>query len=286
MMLGREFEALTTIAQEEALHANAEIMIGVAAEMHWSALTTPAPFWNQAPGQLAYYVLPDEARFRQVAILRELAPKDLMLVVNGGGILGADYSEEFCEWMFDEPEIIDGIANKRLSDGVETARRFRDLGAEAVISPSDIADNSGPFFSPPQMDRWIYPFLKHWSDALRAMDLFSILHSDGNLMPYVDQLADSGIDALQAIDPVAGMDIVATKAKVAGRLCLCGNVDCGMLLMGTPEKVFDATRELLLACKPGGGFVLGASNAVQPEVPVANYRAMIEAWKEYGTCSV
>ena len=33
----------------------------------------------------------------------------------------------------------------------------------------------------------------------------------------------------------------------------------------------------------GGGFVLGASNAVQREVPAENYRAMLAAWKRYGT---
>jgi uroporphyrinogen decarboxylase len=82
------------------------------------------------------------------------------------------------------------------------------------------------------------------------------------------------------------MDIIRTKAQVAGRLCLCGNVDCGMLLTRTPEEVFEATKELLLTCKPGGGLVLGASNAVQPDVPAANYRAMIEAWKQYGASAV
>ena len=45
---------------------------------------------------------------------------------------------------------------------------------------------------------------------------------------------------------------------------------------------WEKSSKLLLACKDGGGFVLGASNAVQPEVPVANYRAMIEAWKQHG----
>ena len=39
-------------------------------------------------------------------------------------------------------------------------------------------------------------------------------------------------------------------------------------------------RDLLLRCKPGGGLVFGASNAVQSEVPVANYRAMARAWRE------
>ena len=132
------------------------------------------------------------------------------------------------------------------------------------------------------MDRWIYPYLRLWTEGIRATGLYSILHSDGELTPCMDKLAACGLNALQAIDSVAGMDIAATKAKVAGRLCLCGNVDCGLLLTGTPERVFEATKTLLLACKPGGDFVLGASNAVQPDVPAANYRAMIDAWKQFG----
>jgi len=81
---------------------------------------------------------------------------------------------------------------------------------------------------------------------------------------------------------VAGMDMRTIKDRVGDRLCLCGNIDCGMLLRGTPEDAFAATKQLLLTCKQDGGLVLGASNAVQPDVPLANYRAMIAAWKEFG----
>jgi uroporphyrinogen decarboxylase len=112
--------------------------------------------------------------------------------------------------------------------------------------------------------------------------MFRILHSDGNLAPYMERLSDSGVDAIQAIDPVAGMDMVETMKLVDGRVCLCGNIDCGLLLTGSPEQVFEATKNLLVACMPGGGFVLGASNAVQPQVPMDNYRAMIAAWRQFG----
>jgi len=157
-----------------------------------------------------------------------------------------------------------------------------DSGGSLRISASDIADNSGPFFNPDQMARWILPALRTWSAAIREMGMFSILHSDGDLTRYVDAIASTGVDALQAVDPVAGMDMRRTKDAVAGRLCLCGNVDCGLLLTGTPEEVFAATRDLLTSCKADGGLVLGASNAVQREAPMANYRAMVAAWKQFG----
>jgi uroporphyrinogen decarboxylase len=162
------------------------------------------------------------------------------------------------------------------------ARRLRDLGIEAVFTASDIADNRGVFFNPAQMERFILPYLRRWAERVKEMGLYTILHTDGDVYSCLEDLAESGIDALQAIDPVAGMDMRAVKDAVGDRLCLCGNVDCGLLVMGTPEKVYAATRDLLLGCKAGGGLVLGASNAVQEEVPIGNYWAMIEAWREFG----
>lgn len=282
VVLGREFEALSGAGQEKALHANAEILLGVAAEMGWAAMTVPGGYWDEAPGKLAYYCLPEAARFRQMEVLKKLAPDDLMLVASATGVISANYYEEFCLRMYEEPESIDRQAEETLRGSLDVVRRFRDLGAGAVFTASDIADNSGPFFNPAQMERWIYPYLQRWSDSVRSLGLFSILHSDGNLAPYMERLSTSGVDAIQAIDPVAGMDMTAAKRQAAGRVCLCGNIDCGLLLSGTPERVFETTKNLLLACKPDGAFVLGASNAVQPEVPMENYRAMVAAWREFG----
>jgi uroporphyrinogen decarboxylase len=282
VVLGHEFEALSADEQEKAMYANAEILIAVSEEMEYAALTGPNAYWNHSPGQLAYYVLPGDTRFRQLAILQELAPPDLMLTTVTGGIIGADYSPEFCYRLVDDPEGVDTMARNTLSYAMENAKRARDCGAEAVISASDIADNSGPFFNPEQMDRWILPYLTQWSDAIRAMGMYTILHTDGNLTKYMDKIAATGLDAIQAIDPVAGMDMRKTKDIVGRRLCLCGNIDCGLLLRGKPEEIYQSTRNLLTTCKADGGLVLGASNAVQPEVPMENYRAMIRAWKEFG----
>jgi uroporphyrinogen decarboxylase len=282
VILGHEFEALSAAQQERAMHANAEIMLSVSNEMCFAALSSPNAYWNQAPGQLAYYCMPGDTRFRQLEILRKMRSDDLMLVATTGGVIGANYSMEFCCRMVDDPGSIDKMARNCLEGAIANAKRFRDCGAEAVISPSDIADNSGPFFKPEYMDRWILPYLHEWAARIHEMGMYCILHSDGNLTPYMDAIAETGIDALQAIDPTAGMDMRQAKTTAGNRLCLCGNIDCGLLLRGRPEDVHAATMKLLNTCKTGGCLVLGASNAVQPDVPVDNYRAMIQAWKEYG----
>jgi uroporphyrinogen decarboxylase len=279
VVLGREFEGLSPKEQERAMYSNAEIMIQVSKDLHYSALTGPNRYWEQAPGQLAYYCMPGDTRFRQFEILKELAGDDLMLIGITGGILGANYSIEFCTKLFEAPEDVDEMARQQLSDGIELAKRFRDLGADAVVVAADIADNHGPFYNPDQMKRWIYPYLSELARAVHDMGMYSILHSDGNLTKYLDMIADTGLDALQAVDPTAGMVMSEAKQIVGNRLCLCGNINCGTLLLGTPEEVFNETRGLLAQFRDSVGLVLGASNSVQSDVPMENYMAMIEAWR-------
>jgi uroporphyrinogen decarboxylase len=280
LVLGREFERLAAAGQDRALRENAEILLAVSEELEFAAVTGPGSYWEQAPGDLAYYVLPGDAPFRQIAALREAAGDRVALVANVGGVLGASYDEEFCRKLKHEPEAIDALARETLDAGLERARRFRDAGADVAMSASDVADNAGPFFKPHQMDRFVLPFVEAWSAGVHAMGLAAVLHSDGDLTPYLDALSRSELDALQAIDPVAGMDIVRAKEIVGDRLGLCGNVDCGVLVAGTPEEVYAATRGLLAAWGARRGLVLGASNAVQREVPIENYRALVRAWKD------
>jgi len=285
LIVGREFEALTAAESERALHANAEILLAACEQLHHAALTVPNGYWEIAPGQPAYLWLPPDARRRQVEILAAEKPADLTLAAVTGGIIGMPGASQYVEFsykLFDAPEEIDEMARRALAGGLETARRMRDLGVEMMVSASDLADNRGAFYNPRQMDRFVWPYLRQWAEAVRAMDAFAVLHSDGDMTELLDGLADSPLHAWQAVDPTAGMDMRAAKDRVAGRLCLAGNVDCGLLLTGAPEAVFDATRDLLTACKPGGGLILGASNAVQPEVPMENYRAMIAAWDAFG----
>jgi uroporphyrinogen decarboxylase len=279
LVLGREFERLAAAGRDRALHENTEIILSVCEELEFAAVTGPASYWEQAPGELAYYVLPDDAPERQIGVLHEMAGDGLLLVANVGGVLGASYDVEFCQALRDAPEEIDALARRTLAQGLEKAQRFRDVGADIAMTASDIADNSGPFFKPHQMERFVFPYLEAWSDGVHALGMGSLLHSDGDLTPHLDRIAGTSLDALQAIDPVAGMDLLRSKEIVGDRLCLCGNVDCGLLVAGTPEAVYAATRELLDAWGTRSGLVLGASNAVQREVPIENYRAMVAAWK-------
>ncbi len=120
----------------------------------------------------------------------------------------------------------------------------------------------------------------------KELGLYVIKHTDGNLWPIIDMLVDSGIDCLDPIDPIAGMDLAEVKAKYGNRIALKGNVDCASLMtFGTPEETAEATREALRQGMPGGGYILSSSNSIHSGVKPENYLAMLDTLRQFGTVS-
>ncbi len=110
-----------------------------------------------------------------------------------------------------------------------------------------------------------------------------IKHSDGNLWPIMDMLLEAGIDALDPVEPAAGMDIGEVKRKLGDRISLIGNVDCSFLLtMGSTDDVVEAVKETIAKASVGGGHILASSNSIHPAVKPENYRAMIDAARTFG----
>jgi hypothetical protein len=108
-----------------------------------------------------------------------------------------------------------------------------------------------------------------------------VKHTDGNIMPILDMIVDTGIDGLNPIEPAAGMDIGVLKQCHGHRIALIGNIDCGYLLSQAPtEKVRRVTQDTIRVAAPGGGFCLSNSNSIHSSVKAENFMAMIETWRE------
>ena len=91
-----------------------------------------------------------------------------------------------------------------------------------------------------------------------------------------------GVNALHPLEPLA-MDIEQVKGEYGNKLALLGNIDLGAVLAhGTPQEVIEDTKAHIQKLAPGGGYCLGSSNSVTRDVPIENYRAMIETVMIYG----
>ena len=160
---------------------------------------------------------------------------------------------------------------------------IRRAGANIVTLGDDYAHNSAPMMSPAHFKEFILPRMTRAVDAIHEEGALCIKHTDGNLWQILDMLVDSGIDAINPLEPVAGMDIGKVKEIYGGRVCLIGNIDCGELLSnGTTAEVVDAVRQCIDVAAPGGGFILSSSNSIHSSVNPDNYLAMVRAGQEHG----
>lgn len=190
--------------------------------------------------------------------------------------------EDLLKSIIKEPELVRALVEMSVDINLELAKGVAARGIKVVYTGDDYAYNQGPLMSPTQFRELFYPGLKRVIQGFKDLGLYVIKHSDGNLWPILDLIIETGIDCLDPIDPLGGMDLAEVKAKYGHRVALKGNVDCAQLLsFGTPEQVRAATREALEKGMPGGGFILSSSNSIHSAVEPENYAAMLDTWREY-----
>lgn len=280
---GPEFERLNEEEKRIAIKNDANIMKKVGEHLGFGGVSIPDVPWD------CVYTLPQEYRVMLIRELKALSP-DFCVVAGCEGVISMpstsrDYMD-FCFWIMDEPEEVDAHCEEMYERFKTNAMQLIYAGVDAIYIPADVADNRATFFNPQQLERWYFPYLKKCVDFLHGNGVIAMLHTDGNINSLLENLLDYRLDALQAIDPIAGMEITNVLNIFDGKIAVCGNLDCGLMLSGTSEQIFESAKNILLDCKGKKGLVFGNSNAVVLETPLDNYAAMVDAWKQYGETDV
>jgi uroporphyrinogen decarboxylase len=182
-----------------------------------------------------------------------------------------------------EPELVRALVDLSVRVNLELAKEAAHRGADFVWTGDDYASTERPFISPRMFREMLYPSLKRVVGGFKELGLPVIKHTDGNITPLLDMIVDSGIDCLDPIDPLAGLDIGQLKRQYGSRLALKGNVDCAhTLTFGAEQQVVEETKAVIRKAAAGGGFILSSSNSIHSGVKPGNYLAMWNAVRMYG----
>ncbi len=158
--------------------------------------------------------------------------------------------------------------------------KINELGFDFMIIPEDLAWKQGPLFSPKMFRELFLPRMKRAAERIKMPWIY---HSDGNLLPILDDLLTLGMNGLANIEPSA-MDINVLKKKYGKRLCLVGNIDLHYTLTrGTPEETEAEVKKRIQEVGPGGGYILASSNSLAPYCKPENVLAMQRALLKYGS---
>ncbi|MGB2997783.1 MAG: uroporphyrinogen decarboxylase family protein [Phycisphaerae bacterium] len=227
----------------------------------------------------------DETR-RCLDAVRDLSGDDYFLMIHGDatyGIPDGNHMMEFSARLVEDPEGLKDDAQRMVDRALAEAEAYRRHGAlDGYALCSDYCLNSGPFLRPRMFDEFVAPYLARLIAGYREMGFYTIKHTDGNIMPILDSLVAARPHALHSLDPQGGVDLAEIKRLVGQKVCLIGNVNCGLLDTGTDEECAASARYALRHGMPGGGYIFSTSNCIYTGMPLERYELMLQVWRREG----
>jgi uroporphyrinogen decarboxylase len=232
---------------------------------------------------------PEQVDLSSFAEIAEILPPKMKIMgalVPGtifGNVSQSMGLEKFSYALYDTPAVVEAlfeIVGSSFERIVKRLVKMPELGC--VLMADDLGHTGGPLVSPAIYRKFVFPWYKKIGEILHGAGLPFIYHSDGTLLPVMNDLADCGINAIHPIEPQA-MDIVEVKKNHGDKFCIFGNIDLEYTLTrGSVADVEALVKKRIRELGPGGGWGLSASNSVPDYVIPANYRAMLETGMKYG----
>ena len=263
--------------KERALHRSemADIYIATAERFEHSAI-----FIHTNPDTV-------DEDMRLIDLIRERTGDQYFIMRHGDAtfsIPDGTRMAEFCYRLYDDPQGLKQEAQERVDAAVRRAETLHKHGGlDGFALCADYCFNSGPFLRPEQFAEFVAPYLVQLVAAYRNLGFYVIKHTDGNIMPIVDQLLAANPHALHSLDPQGGVDMAEMKRQYGDQVCLIGNVNCGLLDTGTDAEVVESARYALRHGMPGGGYIFSTSNCIYTGMRLARYELMLDVWRSEGS---
>ena len=188
--------------------------------------------------------------------------------------------EQFLVDMIDRPEWAECMLDKLLARNMNVAVAAARAGVDLLQLGDDVANQNAMMFS---VDMWREFMRSRWEKvwaAARAIkpDIHIHYHSDGNITPIIPELIEAGVTILNPVQPEC-LDPAEVRANYPD-LNLHGTIGTQSTMpWGSPEEVRRVVTERIATCGAEGRLILGPTHILEPEVPIANIEAYVEAAK-------
>ncbi len=226
-------------------------------------------------------------RLNSIRETKKVARENDLFLLGGAGsiveiVMEAAGIPNFCRYLYTDPAFIDEIIRDSALWTLEISRAMADEGLDGVLIFDDYAFQSGPIFSVKHFRRHVLPWVRRVVSELRHKGLRVFQHSCGDIRLLMEDIVGAGYEAIEPLEPTAGVTIGDMKEKWGDRITLIGNVSLNTLVSGTPDETAKETEECIRLGAPGGGYMLGASHNIYYGCKPENVLAMSLARKRYG----
>lgn len=151
---------------------------------------------------------------------------------------------------------------------------------DAIKWPDDMGYKHNQFFSRSMYRELLLPVQKRAIEWAHSKGIKAHLHSCGDIRPFVPDLVDAGLDALNPLEVKAGMDPYALKSQYGDKLVLHGGLNA--VLWNDVDAVEDEMRKLIPVMKEKGGYIFSSDHSIPNSVSFETMKRVVKLAKELG----
>ena len=275
----RQWDQMTANERQAQRRDVAQLLVDIARRFEHGAINIR----HRIPGGV------DET-LRIVELIREISDDEFFVMLGGDttyGIPPGKMITKWCAWLHENLPAAKREAAAKVDKSLAMADKVRRHGGvDGFTLCCDYCFSTGPFLSPSMFSEVVTPYLARLISGYRELGFLTIKHTEGNILPILDQLLQANPHALHSLDPKGGIDIAHVKRIIGHKICLIGNVDCGMLAGGTDQQLVESASYALQHGMPGGGYIFSTSDCIYTGAELARYEMMLEVWRRQGNYAV
>jgi uroporphyrinogen decarboxylase len=190
--------------------------------------------------------------------------------------------EEFLMDMITTPEIPEHILDRVMERNMVNAIAAAKAGIDILMTGDDVANQRALMF---QKDQWARFMKSRWSRVYAAArkikpDMEIFYHSDGDIEEIIPDLIEIGVTILNPVQPEC-VDPIKLKREYGKHLVFEGVVGTQTTMpFGKPDEVRETVRMWKRELGYDGALILAPTHVLEPEVPIENIMAFVEAARE------
>jgi uroporphyrinogen decarboxylase len=174
------------------------------------------------------------------------------------------------------------LRDRVLEFNTELIKAWLEIGVDGIFFSDDWGTQEGLLINPGLWRELYKPHYERLFAMVHDGGAHVWLHSCGNIMEIIPDLIEVGLDVLNPIQSRA-MDVDEVARKFGRALCVWGGLDVQMTVPhGSPEDIDREVQHLVeVFGSHGGGYIGGTSHTILPDAPVANIKAVFEAFQKH-----
>lgn len=189
----------------------------------------------------------------------------------GYAIMG--FENIMCESVLN-PSMVEEFFTKITDFKIEMAKQALAHGAYCLQVGDDLGTQCSTLLSPQVFRSLLKPQLKRLFAVAKDAGVPMFMHSCGWMVDYLPDLIEIGLDVWEPVQPCN--DLKKIKREYGKDLVFWGGIDTQSLPFLKPDAVKEMAREAIHILGKGGGHIIGPSQEIMNDVPLANVIALVE----------